>query len=52
MAWDRIEPVRACTSPDGHDYVDVMNFGSTVPERVVCPRCGEPWQVAVMPAPQ
>lgn len=49
MRWERVEPVKPCTSPDGHDSIDVVTMRSHIPERVLCPRCGEPWQVVVLP---
>lgn len=48
--WLRVEPVRPCTSPDGHDHLDTTTAASDIPVHVVCTRCREPWQVVVMPA--
>lgn len=45
--WERIEPVEDCTSPDGHDHVDLMSAASYVPEMVVCGHCGAEWSVVM-----
>lgn len=49
MNWDRVEPVRPCSSPDGHGYVDIETVDRRIPVRAICPRCGEDWHVVVMP---
>lgn len=45
--WDRMEPVEACTSPDGHDQVSLISGCSDVPEVVLCGHCGAEWTVVV-----
>lgn len=49
QAWDRIEPAVACTSPDGHEHVALMTAGSSIPESILCPRCGEAWTIVLLP---
>jgi len=47
VRWERVPPPEPCTSPDGHNYVDLLCFGSSVPIRVSCDHCGRDWQVVV-----
>lgn len=47
MFYERIEPTRPCVSPDGHTYREVMVMSSFVPRRIICPRCGQEWGIAV-----
>jgi hypothetical protein len=49
VRWERSEPVEPCLSPDGHTYVDLMDFTSYVPRGCICPRCGQQWQIVVLP---
>lgn len=45
--YERVEPEGRCVSPDGHDFIECMTFGSLIPQRVFCPRCGKDWTVFV-----
>lgn len=48
MRWERVPPPEPCTSPDGHSSVDIIEWGSSIPLRVRCDRCGRPWQVVIL----
>jgi len=47
VRWERVPPPEPCTSPDGHSHRDIFADWQRVPVRVVCTRCGRPWQVVV-----
>lgn len=45
MAYDRVPPVGACVSPDGHSCIEVTTYASLIPESAMCPRCLKPWTI-------
>ena len=47
MKWERIEPDEPCDSPDGHSMTDLMTFGSKIPARLLCSRCGRQGAIVV-----
>ena len=47
LRYERVEPVEACVSPDGHDYVESLTYSSPIPDAIVCPRCGALWMIVV-----
>jgi len=47
--WERLDPEKACSSPDGHCPVDVMTMASEVPVSVFCQRCGSAYTVIALP---
>lgn len=52
IRWERLPPSEPCDSPDGHDYVDLMEGGSRIPAEVLCSRCSRYWTVLVLPREQ
>jgi len=47
--WERLDPDKPCSSPDGHTPMDVMTMASEVPVSVFCQRCGQAYSVVVLP---
>ena len=47
--WERLPPEKPCSHPDGHNPMDLMLWGSEIPERVFCQRCGRGYTVIVLP---
>lgn len=47
VAYEVVDPVADCVSPEGHDLVETKSLGSLVPVSAFCLNCGQTAQVVV-----